>query len=329
MKQFLSSILESGTPKQRKQKAFAVTAIAITAALIVIALVTLCALAIADAFSTPAPLGEGGGGNADGAGRDLVTTTFEENQLYSGNLIVSNDTYALQSEVSLELLNDKRPRDPETNSPYYSIMGWTTLSATPEMSEAFHAMFGDFYEQYANAEKNPAKELIVAKAAGNGDPLYENGLTLSLEYYVYYNSGNDNEVASIATAADYAWLRTNAYKYGFVLAQELVAPTEGVEPEYILRYVGLEHAALAKEAKCETLEAYLTYLRENTSVSKTKSVSVSVKGADGRTSKVSYKIFYQPQDAETFYTADPNKYTATVSGDNMTGYIVSYCPIAK
>ena len=326
MKQFLSAILNSGTPKQRKQKTFAVTAIAITAALIVIALVTLCALAIADAVTAPAPAPEGEGSGNTGVARDLVTTTFDEGQLYKGNLIVTNDTYVMQDTPTLELLNDKRPRN-EAGSPLYTILGWTTLSVTPDTSEAFHKMYNDFHTENATAAEN----LIVAVAATESAPeLYKNGQTLSLEYYISYTSSTEYEKASIANADAYAWIRNNAYKYGFLLATKPTATADNTVAPYVLRYVGLEHAALAEDVDCETLEDYLTYLRDNTSPAKTKSISVSVTGADGKTSKVSYKIFYQAHaDGATYYTADPSKYTATVSGDNMSGYIVSYCAISK
>ncbi len=327
MKKFLSSILESGTPKQRKQKTFALTAIAITAALIVIALVTLCALAIADAAKAPAPEEEGEGAGTS-VSRDLVTTTMDEGQLYRGNLIMVNDTYLYNTEANanVEMIQIQNFRSTADGVKLYSSNATMTfvqkeaLGAMNEMALAFYTasnITSDNYNLYVNLG-----------SAGAATGIYAAGNTFELRYTTGVEG---SEKLPISSDAAYDWIFQNAYKYGFIqLFDEVAAMTAegnaGVSQTHIFRYVGIEHATLAKDADCDTLDDYLTYLRENTSTSKAKSVSVSVTGEDGKSKKVTYKIFYQAQNAEgTYYTADPNKFVATVSGDNMSGYIVSYC----
>lgn len=326
MKKFLSSILNSGTPKQRKQKTFALMAIAITAALLVIALVTLCALAIADAAKAPAPEEEEGEGAATGVSRDLVTYTMPEGQLYRGNLIVVNDTYLYSAEANadVDMIQIQSFRSTAEGDQLYSSNATMTfvqkeaLGAMNEMALAFYTqnnIGSDNYNLYVNLG-----------SAGAATGIYAAGNTFELRYTTGVEG---SEKLPISADATYNWIFQNAYKYGFIqLFDDADTPDGGVSQKHIFRYVGVEHATLANDANCTTLDAYLAYLRENTGLNKTKSVTVSVVGADGKTQKVSYKIFYQAQNAEgTYYTADPNKFVSTVSGDNMSGYIVSYCAI--
>lgn len=328
MKQFLSMILESGTPKQRKQKTFAVVAIGVTVALIVIALVTLCVLAIVDAVSAPAPAPDGeGGGSTNGAARDLVTTTFEEGQLYRGNLIVTDDTYVYNADANaaVETISIEQGRVKVNGSSLYSSNA-LQAQVQKEALDALNSMTLAFYE--ATTDDNLWVNL---GAYGAKTGIYAAGNTFELRYTTGVQGA---EKPAISESDTYDWIFNNAYKYGFIQlfdeADTTATDAENVSQTHIFRYVGLEHAALAKDAKCNTLDAYLAYLRDNTSITKTKSVTVSILGADGKTNKVTYKVFYQPHaEGATYYTAEPTKFKATVSGDNMGGYIVSYCAISK
>jgi hypothetical protein len=74
-----------------------------------------------------------------------------------------------------------------------------------------------------------------------------------------------------------------------------------------------------KDRKITTFEKYLTYLRENTSASKNVGATVD---------KKAYKVYYLAGDAQQII---PEKYkdTCVISGDNMSGYIVTYCTSNK
>ena len=135
----------------------------------------------------------------------------------------------------------------------------------------------------------------------------------------------DAEKPAISESTTYNWIFTNAYKYGFVsyypeeVAQaDEETETEAASQKHIFRYVGAVHAKLMQDKKIDGFEAYLKYLRENTSASKNATVTVD---------KLSYKVYYLANNAQQII---PEKYADayTVSGDNVSGYIVTYCTTA-
>ena len=311
------SWINSGTTEQKNKKRTTAYALAIVSVLLVISLIARAAIGIVTSIRSK---------NASEEPEETVdpykgytTTTFAEGQLYSGDLIWTDDTYVYAGSNALELLNDTRPKAEDGKTPLYTILGWTTLSVTHDTAEAFHKMFNDFYAQNANA----ASDLIVSNAAnGSGNAnVYGNGLTVELKYYEYWNSNSDNKVSTIANAEAYKWIYENAYKYGFV---QLYSAPEAVTEEgaeaaadntHIFRYVGAVHAQLMKDKNCATLADYLELLETKTTYKTHLRVTID---------KVSYEVYYLPADGEMLV---PEKYldSYTVSGNNMDGYIITVC----
>ena len=115
----------------------------------------------------------------------------------------------------------------------------------------------------------------------------------------------------------FKWIYENSYKYGFVhrYPENKVAVT-GVDYEpYHFRYVGYPHAYyMNKQGIC--LEEYLDLLKSRC----TYDAPLEFKADDGSR----YMVYYFPAgESELTKLTVPADYTYTVSGDNMSGFIVT------
>ena len=288
--------------------------IAITAALLVVALLALAIVSIVNATRDPEE--EEPAPNPNGIPAGFVTTTFAENQLYKGNLIAVNDTYAYNVEVNADVetvtIQNGRAKIDGTN--LYSTNATQTL-VQKEALDAMNAMLLAFYE--ASGDDNV---WVNIGSTGAATGIYAAGNTFELRYTTGVSGA---EKPAITDSDTYNWIFTNAYKYGFV--QMFEAPsaetttaenaTATESQEHIFRYVGTVHAQLMQDKKIATFDAYLTFLRENTSASKPVGATVD---------KKAYKVYYLAKDAQQII---PEKYkdACVISGDNMSGYIVTYC----
>lgn len=132
--------------------------------------------------------------------------------------------------------------------------------------------------------------------------------------YSEHNLGLAIDIGSTEKAMNQAsegkWLKTNAWKYGFVLRYPVdKTAITGIQFEpWHFRYVGLPHSALMYD-KNLTLEEYLDYLKAQ------KKLKVVV---DGVTYSVAY---YSCTDHETISVPRGSRYD--LSGDNRGGVIVT------
>lgn len=276
-----------------------------TAALLVVALLSLAIVAIVNAVRATPPEEEPAP-NGNGIPAGFVTTTFAENQLYKGALITVNDTYLFHTEANadVEMISVEQGRAKVDGSSLYSSNALGT-PVQKEALDAMNAMLLAFYE-----EKGDDNLWVNV----NADGYYAAGNTFELRYTTGVSGAPRPAISESST---YDWIFTNAYKYGFVPMFEAPAAddTEAESLVHIFRYVGTVHAQIMKDKKISTFDAYLTYLRDNTSPSKNATVTVE---------KKVYKVYYLSKDAQQII---PEKYkdAYTVSGDNMGGYIVTYC----
>ena len=308
----MANMFSSLSANSRSKKMMLV--IAATAALLVVALLSLAIVAIVNAVRGNAPEEEEPAPNPNGIPAGYVTTTFPENQIYRGDLIAVNDTYIYNAEANqgLETVTVEQGRAKLDGSALYSSNALGT-PVQKEALDAMNAMLLAFYE---------AKGDDYVWVNVNTDGIYAAGNTFELRYTTMVK---DAPKPPITENDIYKWIFDNAYKYGFV--QMFEAPdeddaetdTETESQEHIFRYVGTVHAKAMKDKKIATFDAYLTYLREHTSASKNISVTVD---------KMTYKIYYIAKDAQQVV---PEKYkdSYTVSGDNMSGYVVTYCTTVK
>ncbi len=310
----MANMFSSLFSNSRTKKMALVTVV--TAALLIVALLSLAIVSIVNAVRNNTPEEEEPAPNPNGIPAGFVTTTFAENQLYRGNLIAVNDTYAYNAEsnADVETVTIQNGRAKVDGANLYSSNATQTL-VQKEALDALNAMLIAFYE--TSGDDNVWVNIGTNGVAAG---IYAAGNTFELRY----TTGVEGEAKPAITESDtYDWIFANAYKYGFV--QMFDAPsaetntgeneTPATSQEHIFRYVGTVHAQIMKDKKIATFDAYLTYLRDNTSP--TKNVSATVE-------KKVYKVYYLAKDAQQII---PEKYkdAYTVSGDNMGGYIVTYC----
>ena len=314
----MANMFSSLSANSRSKKMMIV--IAATAALLVVALLSLAIVSIANAVRAKNPEDETTPAPTNGIPSGYVTTTFVENQLYKGNLILVNDTYAYNAaanaDVEMILIQNGRAKTDIGN--LYSSNA-LMASVQKEALDALNTMLLAFYE--ASGDDNL---WINLGSTGTTSGIYAAGNTFELRYTTGVQGA---EKPAISKRDIYDWIFDNAYKYGFVPMFE--APdaettsgegeTATESQEHIFRYVGVVHAQIMKDRKITTFEKYLTYLRENTSASKNVGATVD---------KKAYKVYYLAGDAQQVI---PEKYkdTCVISGDNMSGYIVTYCTTNK
>ena len=286
--------------KQQVQK---ITLIVI-AALTILALVLLLVIIIATV--NPAnPFGI-----ADGFS-DLKEITITEQDLKTGNLIIANDDHPYNPDKAwLDLLSsggkvtddgkpygcgdyrdDNLEKDKNGNSLYkYYTNDKHQMQLTKEAMEAAHNML-------VEAEKSIQKDdILIQYTYGYNEADNEEYNTALLIYLTNYKNEKLDKAYS-------GWLDENAAKYGFI---------ESFEDGY--RYVGVAHAAAISGSKdFETLEDYIKYLKENTSVDKTLEIEVD---------DVTYKSYYVSCKAKDPIKV-PKDAKYTISGTNEGGVIVT------
>lgn len=298
--------INSGTTAQQNKKRFACYMIAVVAFLLVVSLLTLAVMGIVSAVKKSN--GDQDGEETVDPNRGFVSTTFAENQLHKGDLLIVDEAhpYIAEANSDVETIILENGRAKIDDSVFYSS---ETLydEVKKEALDAMNKMLVDFYNKTQD------------------DNLYVNKYQTINTFELRYTTGIPGTPRPAITESDtYKWIFDNAYKYGFV--QLYSAPeastAEGAETAedmtHIFRYVGTVHAQLMRDKKCETLADYIELLK-TTSYKKPFSVSVD---------KVSYKVYYTPQ-TETPMIPEKYKDSYTVSGNNVDGYIVTYSTAKK
>ena len=305
----LSDLIQGGSAEQQKKKLFAVYAIIATMVVLVVLIVALCVTSIVlkskdngDDVSTDTNAEEDDD-SSTGIPSGYAETTLEASQLYSGSLILVNESNPVNSaspNTYILLQNyENRPKTDSGSNTY--TVDVKESKATPETTKALNLMLGDYYKQ------NKDDNIVVHSADGDSS-----GMVLEFKYFVNYTADNkDLTKAGIYGVTKYNWIYENAYKYGFINLATASADSNEPEDANLFRYVGVAHATAMKQKKLTTLESYLNYLKADTSVSKPVSVT---------TNEGKLKIYYCAADA-TVYVSEKNEYT--VSGNNVDGYIIT------
>lgn len=166
----------------------------------------------------------------------------------------------------------------------------------------------ELYENYTPAEGEDPSEM----AAEGGHSDHESG------YSVDFNIYRDGKSITFDGTGDYAWLTEHCAEYGFILRypEDKVSETEFAYEPWHFRYVGKPHAKYITENGI-TLESYLTLLQEYTY----SGTHLEITDAFGNPCEV----FYVPlaEEGTTTEIPVPAERVHTVSGDNVSGYIVT------
>lgn len=304
--------INSGTAAQQNKKRFACYMIAVVAALLVISLLTLAIIGIVNAVK------KGNGPDEEETvdpNRGFVTTTFAENQLHKGDLLIVDEAhpYIAEANADIETINvgEGKAKTPDGKLLYTAPI---KENANKTALDALNNLILDFYNTAKDSNGNLYKDTNIYITN------IEYGNTFEFKYYATVANQNGAEATTYAKISEnekYDWIFNNAYKYGFVQLYSAPEVSTGEDAQtaedmtHIFRYVGTVHAQLMKDKKCESFAEYIDMLK-TTSYKKSFSVSVD---------KVAYKVYYIPQ-GETAMV--PEAYSYTVSGNNVDGYIVTY-----
>lgn len=159
-------------------------------------------------------------------------------------------------------------------------------------------------KRVANGQnRDTAYDQVTMSTAPAGSSEHQMGLAID------FSAGSATSVSFADTAAG-AWLKENAWKYGFILRYQETKTTftKIVSEPWHYRYVGIPHAQIIYEnGWC--YEEYITYLHENGSYTLT---------LDGET----YDIFWTQDTAAEFSNI------LDISSDNDGGWIITTGTVA-
>jgi len=232
-----------------------------------------------------------------GADNTMKITVYDS-QLYSGNLILINESHRKNSvcidEYILISTSYDRPKS-EKGTNIYTVGNTVKFKATSESTSALNAMLCDFYKQIKD------DNIIIANAYYDGiDSTVEfaSGSSFELKYFVDYKN-DPTAKAGINGVAKYSWIYENAYKYGFIINDNT------------FRYVGVVHSMAMKEKSFQSLEAYLEYLENNTTLNNPLRVTLS---------NAEFLVYYVSKESNLYVPKDASY---IVSGNNVNGYIIT------
>ncbi|MEE0968437.1 MAG: M15 family metallopeptidase, partial [Clostridia bacterium] len=262
-----------------------------------------------------------------------ITKTFTADEIHRGDLILVNSEYpyVFPEKTDLTDLYSGRKKYSDGSRAYQistSDLKLDTfiLSKLNEMNEDFYESTGErglliksayrtLDEQQSiydyRVERDGEEEALKYVALPGAS---EHHTAMAFDMSVYKDGVN----TYIEDEEEYLPIYENAHKYGFVLRYpESKADITGIAYEaWHFRYVGVPHAYYMHKNGL-VLEEYLALLRENHMYNDPHLITECDNGNN-------YEIYYVPADASG--QADiilPDGYEYTVSGDNMSGYIVT------
>lgn len=301
----LSLLFEGGSIEMQKKKRITFYTICATLALMIALLLTLAVFGLVSLISNGISASNENAPISIGA---TETKTFNQSDVYKGDLLILDATHPLASPATVVLMKVSRPTT-EAGMPVYTINGIENLCLRSDALKQFNSMAEDFYKQ--SKDDNLIVFNAYDESKSSQSALYESGTTVALGYYTLLSDNTYKKNESIYGVGTYNWIYNNAHRYGFV-----VMPSDDGSGSNVFRYVGLPHA-LAMSAKNLSFEGYLEYLKSSTSPDSPLAVSSSTR---------SYAIYYLPAKGPHKV---PTEYGYTVSGNNADGFIVTVDISAK
>ena len=302
---FINNLLGK-TEEQRKKNL--IMAIYITIAVVLLLTIAIIATLIAD-NADKLPDGSLNGTLEQDA--EPVTKKFDINDTKKGTLLVVNkntDEYDFTLNLESEL-KQMSTNIPKVNGVAVYTLKNDSLKANAEALSALNKMATDFVKQNTeNADKKLtvysayrtlAEQSGYSVAAGHSD--FHTGMLFELTI--------DGTKTSIKDDAAFNWIYDNAYKYGFIERYPDAKSSEtGVSDfDNAFRYVGVAHATYMKENNL-CLEEYVKLLQNSKGTALTAG---------------EYSITYAKISASGKTEVELPSASATVSGDNMGGIIIT------
>lgn len=179
---------------------------------------------------------------------------------------------------------------------------WTAFRSEDEQAKV--------YNDYVAKNGEEAAKQIVSKP---GESDHNTGLGFSLKVF------KNNVSYQLSEIEGYEWIQENCYKYGFVerYPKNKIDKTNiDYSSSYYIRYVGIPHAGIM-ESKDFCLEEYLAFIKDF-SYDKTH-YECTLNNGDN------YEIYYVSAETaeETVNVPVPKDCEYSISGDNMSGFIVT------
>jgi hypothetical protein len=230
---------------------------------------------------------------------DSFSVSIETSAAKSGSLIIVDSEHKLSTKPTLKLMSEARNTfgTSASGKPVYSYYVISTPSTTCE-SEALEA-FVDLADAFYKATKS--EDLFVNKAYADEQNAHGAGLAFDLKFYPAKNTYlplDDSDYTD-----EYAWLKSNCYKYGFVF-------DTAAGHEFCLRYVGTPHAYYINSHSL-TLTRYIELLKNDV---------LAFTCDNGE----KYEVQYLPASGDIVNVELPSDDAEyTVSGDNAGGIIVA------
>ncbi len=237
---------------------------------------------------------------------DLPKLTLLASEVYSGSLVLVNDTYQWQGQGNLVAFS-------ELNYAHFRLPS-RSLQISDRMSKDLIRMFNDFY-----AATGLGNVMIYATTATPTALAYqvsipERASGLSIDLAVWDETTGTH--SPYKPEGNYAWLQEHCAEYGFVqrYTKEKSEQTGMTEHNWHYRYVGIPHAQYMTEQNL-SLEEYLELLR--TSHGADAPLSITANNA-------TYTVYYVPaaEDGGMTEVTVPKDLPISGSGDNIGGYII-------
>lgn len=181
------------------------------------------------------------------------------------------------------------------------------LDALNSMMYKYYELFNDSSVSISSAYRSYADQESINSSTKPGFSDHHTGYCVALMDGTSYNKELPRD----------HWVFENCYKYGFVIRYpDHKSDKTGVSGyEYCIRYVGVAHATYIHENDL-CLEEYVEMLKTSYSAN----TNLKVTGADGN----AYEIYYVPAASTEITTLQvPKNYEYTISGDNISGFIVT------
>ena len=302
----LFDALAGDASTRRARLKITIIAVYVTIALIVCA---LAVFAVAH-FMPPKDSGTESGTQQNGTAPQTVYTskTVTAKELKTGNLILVNvnNGYSFSDNTAPVAL---------TSTSYTFTPG---LQANPAALAAFDKMMTALYSNVSDADikvhtayRSKETQDAIGSSIKGGHSDFHTGLSFELR---------EGE-SEISAEGKYEWLYKNAHKYGFIVrypndtANKKFSDKTGIADfANVFRYVGVAHATYIY-ANNLCLEEYLELIRS----SHKSGSALVISGADSKT----YEVYYCASEGEQTTLQVPQSLSYEISGDNMSGYIVT------
>jgi D-alanyl-D-alanine carboxypeptidase len=246
---------------------------------------------------------------------------ISQSDLNKGNLIVANSQYMYQGTPAVVSIQEKK------NIHFFTA--FSDLTCTEETILAFNELTSAYYAE------NQAEDIRIISAYDTSTKTADGITGLSIKIGIVFSDGVYNAYAYDPDDEKvYNWITKYAHNYGFVTRYpKNKTGVTGVESsDSIFRYVGIPHATyMYQNSLC--LEEYIELVKTHTKnnpliittapVNSTTTDTSSTATAPLTTPSKTYQVFYLPSAGATTEFSIPASASYTVSGDNMSGFVVT------